>query len=403
MCRIKNLRVEPFSKFSAEEELDVLNEIFYKPPFYNQLLNLIVDGNSRFILGQRGQGKSAIIHKLFHDLSQKNTLPLLITRYDGVPQTNNTKYFLYIIIQNITLGLAKRFSEDKSLLKHLSKCQRTKFNVLLEMFYDIKWAPDFVETANTIRNKKRTIWWQRKWNNNLKHINDIADGVLRVTAEIIRRTLFGDSSFNFDDAHHDYFSTINVDKFNSFTIDGVDNVDLRELMDMLGLLLDLSKDVGFESIIILFDKIDEYPLLKSDVEKVSVFMQDLLSDTDFLYTPKLGVVFSLWSEVKRNLNSKGIRFDKFQDVDIRWKDEDLERIMNHRLAFYSINKESPVTLGALIPEDSTKKLVLELADKSPPPPIINIAIELYILCGRKRGDNIILSRGYCKRNGPVLR
>lgn len=299
------------------------------------------------------------------------------------------------------MGLAKRFSEDKSLLKHLSKCQRTKFNVLLEMFYDIKWAPDFVETANTIRNKKRTIWWQRKWNNNLKHINDIADGVLRVTAEIIRRTLFGDSSFNFDDAHHDYFSTINVDKFNSFTIDGVDNVDLRELMDMLGLLLDLSKDVGFESIIILFDKIDEYPLLKSDVEKVSVFMQDLLSDTDFLYTPKLGVVFSLWSEVKRNLNSKGIRFDKFQDVDIRWKDEDLERIMNHRLAFYSINKESPVTLGALIPEDSTKKLVLELADKSPP--IINIAIELYILCGRKRGDNIILSRGYCKRNGPVLR
>ena len=95
MCRIINLSIDPFSKFSAEEEKDYLKDIFYYPPFYRQLLSLLKEGNSRFILGQRGQGKSAIIYRLFDDLQSQDTLPLLITKYDGIPVSNNSKYFIY--------------------------------------------------------------------------------------------------------------------------------------------------------------------------------------------------------------------------------------------------------------------------------------------------------------------
>jgi hypothetical protein len=54
----------PFSKFSAEEEIEFHNEIFYEPTFYQTLLDDLKSGTSRFILGQRGHGKSSIIHKL---------------------------------------------------------------------------------------------------------------------------------------------------------------------------------------------------------------------------------------------------------------------------------------------------------------------------------------------------
>jgi len=365
MCKINNLSIEPFSKFSAEEELDILNEIFYQPAFYVQLRNLIVDGNSRFILGQRGQGKSAIIYKLFEDLSKHNSLPLLITRYDGVPLNGNSNHFLYLIIKNITLGLAKMFSVNNGLLKHTSKCKRTKFYVMLEMFYDTKWSPDFVETAKVIKKKKQKRLLASLFNKHIKVLNRIIEGGIRLTAEEIRRTFFGETAFNFDDSFRDYFSFIEVEDFHHVGIEEASTIGTDELINMLRLLLDISNDIGLKSVIVLFDKIDECPKLNSDVECVSEFLRELLSDTDFLYTQNLGVVFSLWSEVKRNLNNKGIRFDKFQDIDIRWKDEDLEKIINHRLAYFSKVKSFPVKMETLIPEESTRKKVLELADKSP--------------------------------------
>lgn len=365
MCRIRNLSIEPFAKYSAEEELDVLDAIFYTPSFYSELLNLVSGGNSRFIIGKRGQGKSAIIYKLFHDLHEKNVLPLLITRYDGIPLVKNANYFLYKIIQSITKGLAQILSEQSNLRKHLSKNQKKKFNVLLEMFYDPNWAEDFMETAKHIKNKKRKISIQRFFNKNLKIINGLADGTIKISSEIIRRSFFGDSTFNFDDAFREFFSTITVDDFHRLQMANVGDVEKQELINMLQFLLGVSSDIYLKSIVILFDKIDEFSELESNVDSVSKFMKDLLIDTEFLYTQKLGIVFSLWSEVKRSLNNQGVRFDKFKDVDIRWSEDDLESIINHRLRYYSKDKKVPVSLGVLIPDEQMKKEVLTLADKSP--------------------------------------
>ncbi|MBQ8520043.1 MAG: hypothetical protein IJ456_01395, partial [Bacteroides sp.] len=84
-----------------------------------------------------------------------------------------------------------------------------------------------------------------------------------------------------------------------------------------------------------------------------------------LYTPKFGIVFSLWSEVSRTLNNMGVRFDKFPTIDIRWNKDDMEKIINKRLLFFSKNQEVPVTLNSLLPEPGMKDVVLELADFSP--------------------------------------
>lgn len=84
--------------------------------------------------------------------------------------------------------------------------------------------------------------------------------------------------------------------------------------------------------------------INSDVDKVADFMVDFLADTEFLYTRDLSIVISLWSEVKNKLNTKNIRFDKFKEIDIRWKNEELVKLLNKRLYYYSDNKKEPCNI-----------------------------------------------------------
>ena len=130
-------------------------------------------------------------------------------------------------------------------------------------------------------------------------------------------------------------------------------------------LVNISQAVGFGTVVVLFDQIDEVRGVNSDVEKVAEFMLDFLSDTNLLYLRNLSIVISLWSEAKNQLNIKNIRFDKFKEVDIRWRDEELVKLMDKRLLFYSIDKNNPVTFGALIPDYSDQETIIKLSGGSP--------------------------------------
>ena len=77
MAKLCNINGYPFAKLSAEEERAYIKDIFYKQQYYDSLLDLAESGASRFILGQRGQGKSATIIHLFDDMKNLNVLPIL--------------------------------------------------------------------------------------------------------------------------------------------------------------------------------------------------------------------------------------------------------------------------------------------------------------------------------------
>ena len=131
------------------------------------------------------------------------------------------------------------------------------------------------------------------------------------------------------------------------------------------ILIDITNTIGFNSIAILFDGIDEYSLVSSDAVTVTKFTEGILKDTQLLYTENLSIVFSLWSEVKSSLSTKGVRFDKFPEIHIDWTNEELESLINKRLLHFSENKLHPVTFEQLIENKIYKTQILELANKSP--------------------------------------
>lgn len=374
MCKLQNISDNPFARFSAEEEQD-LKSIFYKPRYYDALKSNAKQGNSRILVGQRGLGKSATIHMLFEDLKANKTLPILITRYEGIPLTNNKGFFLYKILESLTKRIVEFLYKNHKFSKKLSKDQKNYLAYLIELFYDNEVAEEYLREARNIRAKNTANSFKRLFNRNLRLINGVANGVIKITSTVIRQSLNLPEGDN-EAMPVSIFDEIPLSKINSLTMQEVVDKGTDKLLSMIKLLIEIALELGYDSIVVLFDKIDEFSEVNSDIGKVADFTLPILTDTDLLYTNKLSIVFSLWSEVKRTLNNRGVRFDKFQDIDITWRDEELEQIIDKRLYYYSINKNLPVTLKSLVPFDNDRKLILDLAGGSPRS-LISLLCRLY--------------------------
>lgn len=365
MCRIANLKKEPFTSYSAENEQGILNHIFYSPFFYNDLKLLMKSGHTRFILGQRGHGKSVLIYKLRSDLYREGCLPVVIENYDGIPLKDNEPFFLYKIVQHITLALAERVADKTLSIDKVPNELKQKFGLLVEMFYDENWAPTSMEEMETIQSKKFCNKIKKYFNWILKEpINEVGNLAIEVVGGIIKQSIFGkmDES-GFERKRRELFSGFSISQFRTLPLSNADSVSVDEYKRILDILIAFIGKTRLESIVVLFDKVDEFSKLNSDIKKISDFMESILLDTDLLY--KVGVVFSLWSSVRYELNKAGVRFDKFPPMDIRWSRNDLVNIVNQRLLYYSIDKNNPVTLQLLIPNDGLRSQVLDLADRSP--------------------------------------
>lgn len=364
MNSIYNIRNNPFAKYSAEEEIDALGEIFFEQVYYPALIELSLQGVSRFILGQRGQGKSATIYHLQDDLRNNSILPVLVTRYDDFPLEGNENYFLYSMIQGITFKLAKHLYENSKDRKKLSASQQTELAYLIEAFYEPHCGDEFIEFSKEVQKKRRQNFWIKWWNRlGIKLTNASIGVVTKVSAQLIQS--WAGVSIDFSSFDTEYFSDIDIQKVNQLSKSDITKMPTDKLVKIVKSLISTSQVLGYRSVVVLFDKVDEIKGISANVNSVADFILDFVSDTDLLYTDKLSIVISLWSEAKHALNKKGVRFDKFKVIDIRWRPEELTQLINKRLLYYMEDKSIPVTFETLVPNGSTREELIRVSDCSP--------------------------------------
>lgn len=366
MNNLYNINGNPFLQRSAEEELDFLQDIYYKPRYYEELISNAMHGASRMLVGKRGLGKSATIHSLFFELKQNNTLPLLITRYDEIPINNNEAYFLYTIMQSLCNGIAHHLFTQSKDRKKLTKTQCGRLAFFIELFFDERTAEDYILSAKEIKRKRRWNCIRNLYNKSLKIINQLLAGAIEFSSDFIRKSIGIDiDQVAIQNIAKEYLQEIDMLDIKAISITEIALWNKDKLIKLLKQLIEISNTIGYNSIVILFDKIDEYPKVNDDVTKVVDFIKEILLDTDFMYTPGLSIIFSIWADAKRALNKAGVRFDKFEDINIEWTNIELEQLINKRLQYYTINKDNAITLQSLIPQKHDRDLVLQLADKSP--------------------------------------
>ena len=148
LCLTKN----PFSKKSSEQEKEFINKIFFEPNYYYTLKDDLSNGDSRFIIGQRGFGKSSIINKLYQDLSGNNVLTILIDRYDEIPVKKNETALLKLILKQITKKLCVFLYSNKKHKKKLTPIQLEKLALFIRMFFVSLSAKEHLEIYNNVHN-----------------------------------------------------------------------------------------------------------------------------------------------------------------------------------------------------------------------------------------------------------
>lgn len=363
MASIRNIKGNPFARLSAEEEKTYLEKIFYKQQYYSSLVDLAGASVSRFILGQRGQGKTATILHMMEDMKAIGVLPIFIDRYDGFPMQHNKNYFLYIMVQKLTYKIALRLMEFPDFRKKLTKNQLEQLSFFIEAFYEPECADECLARANSIESKKRKNRIKKFINDHLSFLNNMIGVVVKVGSDLIKSNAGLDVDFS--TVGGDYIQGFQIESFKGLSRDEIVTWDTSKLVKVLDSLTKIALSSGFNSVAFLFDKIDEIAEIHSDINKVNTFIIDLLTDTALLYTDKISIVVSLWSEVKKLLNKTGVRFDKFKEVDLRWRNTELVELMNKRLCYFSIDKNNPVTFEKLVPNEIDRNKIIELVDGSP--------------------------------------
>ncbi|ENA1795595.1 hypothetical protein ABF176_002442 [Flavobacterium psychrophilum] len=367
------LKKNPFSKRSSEQELDFLENIFLEPNYYRTLTNDLLSGDSSFIIGQRGHGKSSIINKLVEDLEkEQNLFVIKIDRFETIPIKRNETAFLKLILKSLITKVSIYLDKNKELLKKLDKFEKEKLAFFIRLFFRTLSYEEYKNIYDNLHKVKLKNFFFRLFNKwGVVPVNTLASSALSISSNFIRQSI-GLEISDSPSVYKEYFGSIDEINFDTLDIDKQD-CSKDNLKQMLDQVLVIFKKLEFNTTIILFDKIDEYQELNQDVAKIGVFTSEILSDTELLLNANLAIGFSLWSELKSELSGT-VRFDKFGSIDVRWKAKDLELLIDKRINYFSINKDK--NLKDLMTNENDRNELFHISNKSPRD-LISVLSDIY--------------------------
>lgn len=355
--------MNPFSNFSAEEELDYLNEIFVQPRYYDTLFSDLLNGNSKIILGARGVGKSTLIYQLHNQLLNNKSLSIVIDDYEGISLQKNENDIIQKIIKAIVNRIVITIAKNPHLLKCLDKYDKEKLAFYIRDFFETISKKEYQRTYDSITHYKAKNFLKNIYNYLFhKPLNIALNASVQIASDTISKS-FGLDKIDLQNFEKNYIPAIEIEIANPKSGRETEIKNYKYLKEILQGLIDLVKKVNFKGIVIFFDRIDEFRLLEGKISNIVKFTESLLKDTSLLYQKDLALVFCIWNEVKPHLDNIGIRFDKFKPIDISWTHEDLIQIIDKRLKYFS--RDQNKTIRNLIEGSNHIEYTIDLANNSP--------------------------------------
>jgi hypothetical protein len=352
----------PFSTFSAEDEKSFLSKIYINPLFYQTLKSDLIKGHSRFILGARGIGKTALLIQLKKAIEKEDVFTIIIDEFDGVPIKNNEIELIKLIIENIITNFCIQISKSPNGLNKLDKYQKEKLSFIIKEFFKTLSKSQYEKLYNKTDNFKRRNFFRNIFNNIFnKPINFLISGGIEIVAETARKSM-GLPMIDGNEFYKNYVPELTLEQIEREKNPEKFLSDFKVLKGILNDLTEIIKKTNFKTSVIFFDKIDEYPKLNSSISAVSIFLENFLKDTSILMNSSYSLVFSLWEVLKPDLTNKGVRFDKIKPINITWQTNNLKEIINARIKYFSKEQK---TLTNIIIEDEKINEIIALSNNSP--------------------------------------
>lgn len=356
------LKSNPFSRFSAEEEIEYLDEIYYLPNYFKPLFADIKNGHTRFILGARGIGKTALLIKLVKQLDRNNIFTIIIDDYDNIPNEKNGKYFLKYTIKRIVREYCILISNSPTLMKKLKNSDKEKLTFFIENFFDTITPNEYLKYVDITSKYKSKKWIIKTYNFIVYPVNSLLSFGMEIGGDMIKKSL-GLNNYDSAMVYKDYIKEIK--EFNPNKSVFIESANYSTYKEIICDLSKIIKKSGFNQVVILYDKIDENKEFGGDLNKITAFLTEILSDTSLLLNKDFGLVFSLWNELKENLSKIHVRFDKILPIDVTWSNNELLQIMDVRLSYFSAKPQAIVKLDEIIEESRNIEEIIKLSNKSP--------------------------------------
>ena len=351
----------PFEKSTAEEELEYLENVYIKPRYYDSLVDELSKGNSRIVFGERGIGKTALMYNLFDELENKNSFTIFIDSFDDIPIKLNDTELLVVTISRIVKELSLTLLATPIKVKKLSKTEKEKLGFFVHMFFKSMSKSEYesayckvkgVETKNIVKNIYNKFL--------VGLLNRTLSGVVSILSDTVNKSL-GLPNVQSTEIYKAYFPELKIDKVKEVELKNYKYSELKLILDDLTGII---QKLGWNNIVILFDKIDEFKKLNGDVTKIVAFIKDILLDTNLVYYKDVSFAFFLWSRIRIELNQENVRYDKYRPKNIDWTLEDLKTILNKRLQYFSID-ETKYSFDDLFENQSDGDKVLRCANRTP--------------------------------------
>lgn len=113
------------------------------------------------------------------------------------------------------------------------------------------------------------------------------------------------------------------------------NIKKPSVVEYLQSLMSVTQTLGFSSVYILVDRIDEASITQGDSRESFRFIQSLLTDLHVLELEGFAFKFFLWDQVEPHYRKNGARPDRVPIYKINWTVDELRQMLARRLEVYS--------------------------------------------------------------------
>lgn len=329
---------DPF-KFTNADEEDKLEQYFIPPSYFDSVWGNPKKPRPTFIFAPRGGGKSAQ-RRMIESKSNEygKVLALTYSRFEfGDKKLDDitTKDHIHQILTIGIVGLLTHLNSNKDLINKLNETEKKILKTLIQenlgniQEFELKSA---VDSLKSFSDKAKEFW-----NRYFGAINTLSNALLQYF------NLQGVSLVKFEDGGAKL---------------------TRSFKYRLEIFRDLCLKLGFESVYVLLDKVDENELTGNKAEDSFKMIQSLIRDLELLEMDKFGFKFFLWDQLQPHFIEYS-RPDRIDQFTLEWSDKELERMLSMRLKAYSGGNITTLEQLTKDFEKNLTHLVILFAQKSP--------------------------------------
>lgn len=355
---------DPFLSTNADKE-DLLSKYFIAPDYYDEIWGDPINPSPTIIYGPRGSGKTA----------QKNMIEFRNSSYKNILTINYTEHDLADVgsIDNITLDYHLEYLNRLLLVSVFANINNIDSFTLANLFtfdkrqYLYKLAKRYLS--------KTPFSFHQNAIRSLKTIEDLGidiwDSLSRPISTLINSIGKKETGLDIDLSGISSKKERNIKNKENFTV-----------------ILSYLKVLGYDSIYILIDKVDENELTGGNNPEDSFkFIAPLIKNLEILETGGVAFKFFLWDELKQYVAKYG-RPDRIFSYYLEWSNEQLIEMLNNRVKTYS---EGKIIAFTNLLEDVTDLNKIILFSQGSPRDCIRICKR--IISEQERINNMICKIG----------